>query len=98
MGGKYAGMGEQSYTKAKNYIEYFLIRGLDILKPDGLLIYIIGIEVGAGGKPFLQQGMTKAKEMIQERADLIDAYRLPNGLFERTDVLTDIVVFRKKDF
>ena len=38
----------------------------------------------------------KTKEMIAERADLIDAYRLPNGVFERTDALTDILVFKHK--
>lgn len=96
MAGLYAGMGEKDYTKANNYIDYFISRGLDLLKSGGLLIYIIGTEVAAGGKPFLQQGVTENKKMIAEKAELIDAYRLPNGVFERTDVLTDIVVFRKK--
>jgi hypothetical protein len=96
MGGIYAGMGEKSYTKANNYIEYFISRGLDLLERDGLLIYIIGTEVSAGGKPFLQQPMTPVKNSIMEKGELVDAYRLPNGVFETTDVLTDIVVFRKK--
>jgi hypothetical protein len=96
MGGKYAGMGEQKYTGAKNYVEYFILRGLDLLNPGGLLIYIIGVEVSVGGVPFLQQGMTRTKEMISERADLIDAYRLYNGVFESTDVLPDIVVLKRK--
>ena len=67
-----------------------------MLRSGGLLIYIIGVEVAAGGKPFLQQGVTENKKLIAERAELVDAYRLPNGVFERTDVLTDIVVFKKK--
>jgi len=96
MGGLYAGMGEKDYTKANNYIDYFILRGLDLLESGGLLIYIIGTEVAAGGKPFLQQGMNAVKESIAEKADLVDAYRLPNGLFETTDVLTDIVIFKKK--
>lgn len=96
MGGIYAGMGEKSYTKANNYIEYFISRGLDLLEKDGLLLYIIGTEVAAGGKPFLQQPITPVKKSIMEKGELIDAYRLPNGVFETTDVLTDIVVFRKK--
>ena len=58
--------------------------------------YIIGTEVQNGGIPFLQQGKSKTKEMIAERSELIDAYRLPNGAFERTDVLTDIIVLKKK--
>lgn len=96
MGGIYAGMGEQSYTKASNYIDYFIYRGLDLLEKDGLLIYIIGTEVAVGGTPFLQQPMTPIKKMIAEKSILLDAYRLPNGLFETTDVLTDIIVLKKK--
>jgi type I restriction-modification system DNA methylase subunit len=96
MGGIYAGMGEKSYTNANNYIEYFISRGLDLLEKDGLLIYIIGTEVSAGGTPFLAQPMNPVKKLILQKAELVDAYRLPNGLFETTDVLTDIVVFKKK--
>ena len=96
MGGIYAGMGEKSYTKANNYIEYFIFRGLDLLESGGLLIYIIGTEVALGGTPFLQQPINLVKKMISEKAYLIDAYRLPNGLFETTDVLTDIIVLKKK--
>ena len=61
------GMGEKSFSKAKNYIEYFILRGLDLLNSEGLLIYIIGAETGGGGKPFLDQPMTKTKEMIIAR-------------------------------
>jgi len=96
MGGLYAGMGEKDYAKAINYIDYFILRGLDLLKSGGILVYVIGTEVAAGGKPFLQQGITENKKLIAQRAELVDAYRLPNGVFERTDVLTDIVVFKKK--
>lgn len=90
------GMGEKQYTNAKNWIEYFILRGLDLTLPNGLLIYIIGTEVANGGIPFLQQGNSKVKQMIAEKADLLDAYRLPNGVFDRTDVLSDILVFKRK--
>jgi hypothetical protein len=96
MGGLYAGMGEKEYAKANNYIDYFILRGLDLLESGGLLIYIIGVEVAAGGVPYLEQGVTENKKLVSNVADLVDAYRLPNGVFERTDVLTDIVVFKKK--
>jgi hypothetical protein len=94
--GLLAGMGEKSYTKAENWIDYFIFRGLDLLNEGGLLIYIIGCEVANGGHPWLQKSMTKCKQAIADKADLLDAYRLPNGVFERTDVLTDIIVLRKK--
>ena len=89
------GMGEKQYTGSKNWIEYFITRGLDLLNPKGLLIYIIGCEVANGGTPWLQQGNNKAKQIIAEKAELVDAYRLPNGVFDRTDVLTDIIILRK---
>lgn len=95
-GGRFAGMGEKTYTKAGNYIEYFIMRGLDCLKPGGLLVMIIGAEVASGATLFLDSGMNAVKEKIAERGDLIDAYRLPSGVFDRTDVTSDIVVFKKK--
>jgi hypothetical protein len=96
IGGTYMGMGEGTYSHAKNYIDYFIFRGLDLLLPDGLLIYIVGAEVAVGGKPWLDQGPSKCKEMIVKKGKLIDAYRLPEGIFERTKVVSDILVFRKK--
>jgi len=95
-GGKWAGMGEKNYTRAGNYIDYFIFRGLDLLDPGGLLVFIVGAEVASGGKCFLSQQMNKCKDEIMEKSDLLDAYRLPNGVFERTDVLSDIIVLRKK--
>jgi hypothetical protein len=94
--GLYAGMGEKTYSHAMNHIDYFIFRGLDLLKPGGLLIYIIGAEVAAGGKPWLDQGDSKCKQLIAAKAKLLDAYRLPEGLFARTNVVSDIVVFKKK--
>lgn len=89
-------MGERDYTHAANYIDYFIFRGLDLLYPGGLLIMVVGAEVASGGRPFLQQQMNACKKEIAEKSKLLDAYRLPNGVFERTDVLTDIIVLQKK--
>jgi hypothetical protein len=93
--GRYAGMGEKSYTKAKNYVEYFILRGLDCLNKDGLLVLIIGAETSAGGIMWLDQQMNATKEMIAERGELVDAYRLPNGVFERTQITSDIIVLKR---
>jgi len=93
--GYFMGMGEIDYTNSGNFVDYFITRGLDLLNKGGLLIYIIGTEVAEGGTPFLQKGLTKVKEIINSKAELIDAYRLPNGVFDTTDVLSDIVVFKK---
>ncbi len=92
----YGGMGEKEYSGAHNYVDYFIFRGLDILEKGGLLVMIVGAEVASGGKPFLGSGNTKCKEAIAKKGELLDAYRLPNGLFERTDVQSEIIVMRKK--
>jgi len=92
----YAGMGEKSYTKAQNLVDYFILRGLDVLKPGGLLIYIVGASLESGGNPFLATANNKAKEQITQKGELIDAYRLSNNMFEFTDVLSDIIIIRKK--
>lgn len=80
---------EKSTTKADTYVDYFITRGLDLLEPGGLLIYIIP-------SAFLDGPETSVKTAILQKAVLIDAYRLPKSVFEQTDIQTDIVVFQKK--
>ena len=79
---------EKQITKASNYVEYFLTRGLDLLLPGGLLIYIIP-------SAFLDGPVNEAKTRIFSKAELLTAYRLPKSIFEQTDIQTDIVVFKK---
>ncbi len=97
--GKFSGMEaafEKKHTKAGNYIDYFITRSLDVLKPGGLLVFIVGTSVESGGVPFLERDFVKAKKDIRDKSALLDAYRLPNGVFDRTNVLTDIIVLQKK--
>lgn len=94
-GGEEMGMGEQSYTKARTYDEYFISRGLDLLKKDGLLIYVIGAEARAGGRLWLDKAWTKTKIDIAKKSEVVDAYVLPSGVFERTGVISQIIVLRK---
>jgi type I restriction-modification system DNA methylase subunit len=96
LGGIYLPMGEDKYTGASNWAEYFLFRGIDLLHKGGLLIYIIGAEQYNGGNLFLDSALTTTKKAIFEKADLIDAYRLPTKIFERTGVSSEIVIFRKR--
>ena len=90
------GMGEFKHVSPKNYAEYFLRRSLDLLKPGGLLILIIGADVINGGTLFLDSGPSVVKDYLAEHSDLLDAYRLPDSVFERTAVTTEIVVLQKK--
>lgn len=68
--------------------EYFIKRGIDMLKPGGHLVYIVN-------SSFLKSGTSKGKERIADVGHLIEAYRLPEGIFEDTSIGTDIVVFKK---
>jgi type I restriction-modification system DNA methylase subunit len=80
---------ERQVTKATRYEEYFITRGLDMLKKNGLLIYIIP-------SGFLDSGDSVIKTEIMKKAELLDAYRLPKGIFKQTDIQTDIVIFKRK--
>lgn len=74
-----------------NQIEiFFIYYGLQLLKPGGLLIYVISSN-------FLRNGNTynKAKLEIEKIAVIEDAYRLP-PIFKASQVPVDIIVLRKK--
>lgn len=92
---KYMSMGEDNYTKARNFTEYFISRGLDLCKSGGLLIYVVGAEQYNGGTLFLDGGISEVKKLIAAKAQLVDAYRLPTKIFERTGVASEILVFKK---
>lgn len=89
--GKYAGMGEKQYTGATEYDQYFILRGLDVLKKGGLLVFLIPSSFMSNKSKF-----NKVKESIALKADFIDSYRLPTGIFQTTDIGTDIIVLQKK--
>ena len=98
--GEYAVLGnaksEKKHTKANNFIDYFISRGLDLLRPNGLLIYVIGHLPVFGSLPFLETEMKSSKRKIMSKCDLVDAYRLGTSMFEFTKVDADIIVLRKK--
>lgn len=85
--GRYKGLGE---GKGIARIEhYFIKRGLDTLKENGVMSFIVP-------SSFLDSSITKAKQEIGVNAELIDAYRLPENTFSTTSIGTDIIVLRKK--
>lgn len=94
--GMYAGMGEKKATGATSFVEYFISRGLDVLKKDGLLIYIIGTVTKTGGIHFLDKKPNNIIDSIMDKSELVDAYRLGMGVFDTTDVDSEIIVLRKK--
>lgn len=70
--------------------QFFMYFGLQLLKPGGLLIYLVSSN-------FLRNGLTyiRAKDEIGKYAELLDAYRLP-PVFRFSDVPVDIVVLKRK--
>ncbi len=93
---RYMAMGEKDHVRPLNYVEYFLRRGLDLLNPGGLLIYIVGAAIQGGGILFLDSGPSSVKDYLAQNSELLEAYRLPDTVFERTGVTSDIIVLRKK--
>lgn len=95
--GTYAGLGEKAATAANSLDEYFITRGLDLLIPGGVLCYVIGGSVEAGSTLFLDRERREGYHAkLFAKAQLLDAYRLPQSIFLDTDVSTEIVVFRKR--
>ncbi len=84
--GRYKGMGEgKKYSRLE---AYFINRGLDSLKENGIMTYIVP-------SSFLEGAITPAKSEIGSKCELIDAYRLPENMFDTTSLGTDIIVLRK---
>lgn len=69
---------------------FFIYQGLQMLKPEGLMVYVLSSN-------FLRTGdkYDEAKKEIEKIADFVDAYRLPT-VFKYSEVPTDIMVLRKK--
>jgi len=84
--GTWKGLGEGKHHA--RYEEYFLEKGLDSLKNDGILAYVVP-------SGFLRSGRDSVKEILASKGTLIDAWRLPNGAFPTTDVGTDIIIMKK---
>ena len=89
--GTYAGLGEKKRTKAKNYEHYFIKRGLDLLKPEGLLVYVIPNSFLMNGNSY--NGL---KGELALKCTLEHAYRLSEEVFDHTTISTDIMVLRKR--
>lgn len=87
----WAPLGEKEATGAVTFEMYFIGRGIDVLKPGGLLIMIIPNTFMSNDKKY-----NDFKNKLAQKADLIDGARLPNGVFGNTEVGTDILVMRKK--
>lgn len=84
--GRYKGLGEgKKYSRLE---AYFINRGLDSLKENGIMTFIVP-------SSFLDGAITVGKQEIGSKCELLDAYRLPENTFDTTSIGTDIIVLRK---
>jgi type I restriction-modification system DNA methylase subunit len=89
--GKFSGL-YSSYFNFKGQVEhFFILQTLYLLKKGGLGVYLIP-------SSFMRNGIAynEIKKQIFEIAELVDAYRLPSDIFEKTQIGTDILILRKK--
>ncbi|GKX32338.1 hypothetical protein SH1V18_48180 [Vallitalea longa] len=72
--------------------DYFIVKSLDHLREDGIMAVITS-------KGTLDKKDTSVRELINQKAELIAAVRLPNVAFKKsanTEVTADILFFRKR--
>lgn len=76
----------------KNAEQYFIERGIDQLKPGGVLGMIVNIGIMENGS------FSNWRAGINKKAEFLGAIRMPMGAFSHTHakVTTDIVFFRKR--
>lgn len=73
--------------------DYFFVKGLDQLRPGGVMIAITS-------KGTMDKVGRQARIEMAKKAVLVDAYRLPTGAFDKyagTSVVADILVFQKRE-
>lgn len=82
---------DKKATKSHTLDQLFMYRSAQLLKKGGLLVFIVP-------NSFMNNEETynDFKDKLIEIVDLVDAYRLPNKVFAKTDIGTDILVFKKK--
>ena len=85
---------DPDYNKYNFYIhDYFLAKGIDKVKPNGLMAVITS-------KGTMDKQNPSIRKYLVDRAELIGAVRLPNTAFKQTantEVVTDILFFRKRE-
>lgn len=72
---------------------YFILKSLDKVKTGGIVAFITSNNT--------LDGNSKIRNLINERADLLGAIRLPHSVFNsngaNTSVVSDIIILQKKD-
>ncbi len=80
--------GQRYLTRAVH--NYFFVRALAMLRPGGVMAFITSRYTldAPAAQPI--------RAYLHQQADLVSAVRLPAGTFPDTDVVTDVIVLRKR--
>ncbi|MEK5418501.1 SNF2-related protein [Paenibacillus sp. FSL L8-0708] len=84
---------DRRFTSSHLIHDYFFLRSLDLLKPGGILSYIVS-------KGTMDKQDSAVRQLIAQQAELIGMVRLPNTTFQflaGTTVTTDIVFLQKRE-
>lgn len=84
---------DRRFTSSHLIHDYFFLRSLELLKPGGMLAYIVS-------KGTMDKQDSTVRQLIAQQAQLIGMVRLPNTTFQSlagTTVTTDIVFLQKRD-
>ncbi len=76
-----------------NIHNYFFVKALDEVRPGGLVCFLTS-------RYTMDSKNSKVRKYLAERADLVTAIRFPEDAFHdtaNTEVISDLLVFKKKD-
>lgn len=73
-----------------NIHDYFFMKALKKVRAGGLVAFITSVG-------FMDKECSKVRELVNEQAELIGVFRLPNNTFNGTNVVSDIVILKKTE-
>ena len=86
-------MKAEAEKRVLNIHNYFFAKAIDQVRPGGIVAFVTS-------RYTLDSKDSAARKHIAERADLLEAIRLPNNAFRAnagTDVVSDIIFLQKRD-
>lgn len=91
---------DENYRKESNNSlhDYFILKGLEQLSPGGIMAVLTSSSTMDKTSKTNNKGevIAGARLMMSEKANFIGAVRFPEGVFDSTNVVTDLLIFQKK--
>ena len=91
---------DENYRKESNNSthDYFILKGLEQLSPGGIAAVLTSSSTMDKTVKTNNKGevIAGARLMMSEKANFIGAVRFPEGVFDSTNVVTDLLIFQKK--